>query len=152
MKEKYFEKIDRQGRELLQNIKKALPELKELYDDNSGRWQYEDPIYRFYHQSHKVYHLQGQTKKIAMKLRELAPEGITFNSFFEEILEEGGVDKKFEYEHNMEWLKHTRPIVEAFFHARFFLEMAVKYGEELKEFPISLPSGWAALLYFYNLR
>lgn len=41
---------------------------------------------------------------------------------------------------------------EAFFHARFFLKMAVKYGEELDEAPSTLPSGWAALLYLYNLR
>ena len=60
--------------------------------------------------------------------------------------------KKFNIDHNKEWLRHTRPIIEAFFHAKFFLEMAVKYGKELEECPEILPSGWAALLYFYNLR
>jgi len=30
--------------------------------------------------------------------------------------------------------------------------MAVKYGAELDEPPMPLPSGWAALLYLYNLR
>ena len=32
---------------------------------------------------------------------------------------------KFEDEHNKEWSKHTGPFVEAFFHARYFLEMAL---------------------------
>jgi hypothetical protein len=32
------------------------------------------------------------------------------------------------------------------------LEMAVKYGRELDEPTDSLPSGWAAFLYLYNLR
>jgi hypothetical protein len=30
--------------------------------------------------------------------------------------------------------------------------MAVKYGSELEEPPNPMPSGWAALLYLYNLR
>jgi hypothetical protein len=53
---------------------------------------------------------------------------------------------------NRVWDETTRPLVEAFFHARFFLEMAVKYADELNEPPSTLPSGWAALLYLYNAR
>ena len=45
-----------------------------------------------------------------------------------------------------------RRIAEAFFHAHYFLEMLVKYGNELKFPPNMLPSGWAAVLYLYNLR
>lgn len=42
-------------------------------------------------------------------------------------------------------------ILEAFFHARFFLEMAVRYAT-LPECPNPLPSGYAALLSLYGLR
>jgi hypothetical protein len=42
-------------------------------------------------------------------------------------------------------------MVEAFFHARFFLEMAVRYAH-LEQPPNPLPSGYAALLYLYDLR
>jgi hypothetical protein len=42
--------------------------------------------------------------------------------------------------------------LEAFFHARYVLEMAVKYGDDLDEPTNLLPSGWAGLLYLYNLR
>jgi hypothetical protein len=45
----------------------------------------------------------------------------------------------------------TRPIVEAFFHAGFFLEMAVRYAK-LETPPRPLPSGYAALLHLYQLR
>jgi hypothetical protein len=62
--------------ELLANIKSHLPELVALLQEMNSHWFYEDPIYRFYHQSFK-----------------------------------------------------------------FFLEMAVKYGQELEQAPNLLPSG-----------
>lgn len=71
---------------------------------------------------------------------------------FTEIYQAGTSGKRFEIEHNQQWTVHTRVFLEAFFHAKFFLEMAVKYGKELRASPISLPSGWAALLCLYDLR
>jgi hypothetical protein len=38
-------------------------------------------------------------------------------------------------------------MVEAFCHARYFVEMAVTYGQKLTAPPRLLPSGWAALLH-----
>lgn len=98
-----------------------------------------------------MYYIQSDTKKIVEVLKSLAPEGVTFNSWFEEIYKEG-TGKTFEMEHNKEWMKHTRPMVEAFFHANFFLKMALKCGKEMDTAPNMLPSDWAALLYFYELR
>jgi len=46
---------------------------------------------------------------------------------------------------------NAHPIVEAFFHARFMLEMAVRYSD-LDTPPQTLRSGWAALLYLFKLR
>ena len=48
------------------------------------------------------------------------------------------------------WTSHTRVFVEAFVHATFFFEMAVKYGKELQEIPNTLPFGWAALLCLFG--
>jgi hypothetical protein len=138
--------------QLLANIKSQLPELVTLLNEMNSHWCYEDPIYRFYHQSFKVYSLQSETKKIVEALKSVAPEGTTFCKEFEEIIQLGASGKKFETEHNQNWTAHTRVFVEAFFHARFFLEMAVKYGKELEKAPTLLPSGWAALLCLYNLR
>jgi hypothetical protein len=139
-------------RELLANIKSRLPELETLLQEMNSHWLYEDPIYRFYHQSFKVYSLQDETRRIVEALKSIAPKGTTFCKEFEEIFLAGVSGKKFEMEHNRNWTAHTRVFVEAFFHAKFFLEMAVKYGKELKDAPTSLPSGWAALLCLYNLR
>ena len=85
-------------------------------------------------------------------LQCIAPSGASNNPFFDEILQAGASGKQFEDAHNKDWTMNTRPFVEAFLHAKYFLEMAVKYGKELKEAPELLPSGWAGLLYFYNLR
>jgi len=135
---------------LLANLKASLPTLQELLDNCSSHWGYEDPIYRLYHQSWKVYGLQQTTVAIVAALQALAPER-PLNDWFAEIVQDG-TGKTFDREHNDRWLEVTRPIVEAFFHARYFLEMAVRYGKELQNPPRSLPSGWAAFLYLYELR
>jgi hypothetical protein len=135
---------------LFSNLKSALPELEKLLDEFSGDWGYEDPIYRFYHQSFKVYALGHATKRIVSALQALAPER-ELNEWFVRIVGEG-TNKTFDHEHNACWLEVTRPIVEAFFHARYFLEMAVVHGRQLTAPPRMLPSGWAALLYLYRLR
>jgi hypothetical protein len=138
--------------ELLANIQARWSELAELLEEINSHWVYEDLVYRFYHQSFKVYGLQAETGKIVEALRSVAPRGTTFSPMFEEIYRAGASGKQFEMAHNREWTAHTRVFLEAFFHARYFLEMAVKYGKELQAAPSMLPSGWAALLCLYNLR
>ena len=136
---------------LLATLKAQLPRLHELYATVQDRDGYEDPVYRFYHQSFKVYDLQNMTEEIVAALSALRPDpDRPLNEWFMTIIGEG-TGKIFEPTHNQRWLTETRPIVEAFFHARFFLEMAVKYGRGF-EGSWGLPSGWAALLYLYDLR
>ena len=62
------------------------------------------------------------------------------NPWFEEIVA-AGTGVEFDLSHNDDWLRHTRPIVEAFLHAKYFIEMVVKYGRELDSPPYMLPSG-----------
>jgi hypothetical protein len=138
--------------ELLANIQARWSELAELLEEMNSHSAYEDLVYRFYHQSFKVYWLQDQTKRIVEALRSVAPTGTTFSPMFEEIYQAGASGKQFDLEHNQQWTSHTRVFLEAFFHAKYFLEMAVKYGKELQAAPTMLPSGWAALLCLYNLR
>lgn len=137
---------------LLTNIKNRLPELESLLKEMNSHWFYEDPIYRFYHQSFKVYGIQGETKRIIEALKSIAPERRDFCVEFQEIINLGASGKRFRLSHNKNWTRHTRVFLEAFFHTKFFLEMAVKYGKELEEAPTILPSGWAALLCLYNIR
>jgi hypothetical protein len=115
---------------------------------------YEDRVYRFYHQSFKVFYVQQATLEIVETLKLLAPRkanSTALNPWFLDIVKDG-TGKTFKRSDNRHWQKVTRPILEAFFHARYFLEMIVKYGKELQVPPAMLPSGWAAVLYLYNLR
>ena len=142
----------RKDAELLANIQARWSELADLLEKISLDWVYEDLVYRFYHQSFKVYALQTETKRIVAALQSVAPRGTAFSPMFEEIYQAGASGKQFRTEHNQHWTEHTRAFLEAYFHAKFFLEMAVKYGKELRASPTTLPSGWAALLCLYGLR
>lgn len=133
---------------LLQSIKAHKPALQDLL--TSLDYDYRDRLYRFYHQSFKVFHLQGRTLEIVGALQALLPER-PLNSWFRRIVREG-TGKEFDWAMtNEEWLPETRPIVEAFLHARYFLEMAVTYAD-LEEAPSMMPSGWAAVLYLFDMR
>lgn len=134
---------------LLHSLQHSKVDLEKLLGQCNDHWGYEDPIYRFYHQSFKVYSLQTSTRTIVDKLQALVPER-PLNSWFVKIIE-SGTGKGFQFEDNARWLEVTRPIVEAFFHARYFLEMAVRYAD-VKTPPQTLPSGYAALLSLFGLR
>lgn len=140
----------KEAHDLLAAIKASMPRLQELLAESSSHWGYEDPVYRFYHHSWKVFYLQSTTEKIVDALAALAPTR-ELNERFRAIVADG-TGKEFAREDNQRWSEVTRPIVEAFFHARYFLEMAVKYGTELDNPPSLLPSGWASVLYLFNLR
>jgi hypothetical protein len=135
---------------LIDNIKTSLPELEGLLAASSDHWTYEDGIYRFYHQSFKVFRLQATTKRIVAALKALAPEA-PLNQWFMTIVGEG-TGKAFDISMNARWMEVTRPIVEAFFHARFMLEMVCRYARELEQPPGILPSGWATVLYLFDMR
>lgn len=138
-------------RQLLRRIKRDLISLTALADEVMGDWAEEDLVYRFWHQSFKVYWIQELTLRIVEALENLAPTGCKLDERFRLIIDEG-TGKSFEYEHDQRWLAETRPMLEAFWHAEYMLRMAIRYGKELDEAPSLLPSGWAALLYLYGIR
>jgi hypothetical protein len=135
---------------LLQNIKDRLGDFEILLDKYGNNFSYEDRMYRFYHHSFKVYVIQEWTEEIVQLLKEVSPHSMEelyrenrFSHFckeFDEIYHEG-TGWKFAQHHNSKWSKVTRPMLEAFFHAKYFLEMAVKYGKELDKAPQCMPSG-----------
>lgn len=136
--------------QLLTNLKLRMPELEKLLERARSHWEYEDYVYRFYHHSFKVFGVQSMTARIVDLLRQLLPD-VPMNADFLGIIA-AGTGLTFAPEMNATWTATTRPLLEAFFHARFMLEMAIKYGRELETPPQVMPSGWAALLYLYNLR
>ena len=94
---------------LLANLKEKLADLRTLLDQSSNHWGYEDPVYRFYHHSFKVFALQNLTEKIVAELRLLLPSR-SLNAQFLEIVGEGA-GKEFSPEMNATWNQHTRPIL-----------------------------------------
>jgi len=98
----------RQTREvaLLRAVQRELPLLSTLLEEVSSHWQYEDGVYRFYHQSFKVYVLQDATLRVVDALTSLSPPG-TLDARFLQIVADG-TGKTFEPEHNRRWLRHGR--------------------------------------------
>jgi hypothetical protein len=148
-------RLDQYAIAVLENIKKRMPLLEKLLNEMNDTWCYEDGMYRFYHQSFKVYALQTYTQEATHLFEEIGEaagiEQFSLNPYYRSIIGEGtGIT--FMMEHNNTWTQVTRPIVEAFLHARYFVEMHVKYGRELIKPPQWLPSGWAAVLYLYDIR
>jgi len=135
---------------LLRDIRAQMPDLRTLLENVDGHWGSEDLVYRFYHQSVKVYAIQDLTEQIVTALRGLLPDR-PLDGWFMEIIEEG-TGRNFEQSHNRDWPVHARPLPEAYWHARYMLGMVVRYGEQFETPPPELPSGWAAVLCLYRVR
>ncbi len=144
--------VFRQHNLLLQNIRANQKRIDELLNSARSRWGEEDMLYRFYHHSFKIYQVQEMTEEIVTLLRRLDPRPGTqaLNSYFEQIVKEG-TKKDWDRSHNSEWLIHTRPMLEAFYHSLKFIEHMDEYAE-MEEAPSMLPSGWGHILYLYDLR
>ncbi|VVB79523.1 Uncharacterised protein [uncultured archaeon] len=146
-----MESPEEKHRQLLGNIKGQLLTLERKLDFYS-RARFENYFYRAYYNSNEVYQVQRFTGDIVKTLRSLSPnKEKRLDSMFERLIIEG-TGKEFELEHNQRWFEEAFPMINAFMHSRYFLELAVKYGKELEKAPARIPSGWAALLCLYRLR
>ena len=140
----------RMDQRLLDAIKVHLPDLEQLA--TIVEYDYEDRMYRFYYQSLKVYELQGFTTQAVDLFQQIAQEVEgSLHPWFTTITAQGtGI--QFAMEHNQEWLTHTRPMVEAFLHAKYFVEMAITCTQTMDTVQPWLPLPWAAMLTLYNQR
>ena len=143
------EERGRLERLLLERLAIHSVELEKLIKVMGSHWNFEDHFYRYYHQSFKVYQTQETTTQAVKLLRQILPER-ELNSNFARIIQEGA-GKIFDLEHNSDWDSHTRPMLEAYAHSKFMIEMAARYAN-LKLPPQPMPSGYTALLYLYDLR
>ena len=135
---------------LLENIKQHKTEIQQLL----AVFHREEPdlVYRFYHQSYKVYMMIDIIKSANTLFDRLAPDPLPLNDWYN-LITNTAIEKKFDYaETNQKWLEETLPITQAFWHAKYFLEQMIVAANELECAPQMLPSGWAAVLYLYNLR
>lgn len=135
---------------LLANIKGRLPEIEKLLAD--FKLEEEDGVYRFYHQSFKTFHLQPFVRRARDLFVQIALDGAPLHAWFAAICEEA-LDHEFDPGRtNDNWQGEVRPLLESFWHCKYFLEQMLRYGRELAVAPQMLPSGWAAILCLYNMR
>ena len=74
-----------------------------------------------------------------------------FDPMFQRIIDDG-TGHEFHVDHNAEWDKRARPMLEAFWHAKHCLRMMIGAVKELDEAPNTLPSGWAGVLSVFRMR
>lgn len=109
-------------------------------------------VYRYYHQSFKVFMFKEIIQFTKKTFEDLSPDAKPLNDWFLAV-----VDYALEAEFNNEttnknWLLETRPILEALWHCKFFVEQMLSSADSLEEAPKMLPYDWAAVLYLYNIR
>lgn len=96
-----------------------------------------------------MYHVQESTEEIVTALARIAPDGRALHPIFIEIMR-SGTRREFTKEDNEHWVERAAPIVQAFLHAKFFLEMAVKCASS-PDPRRSVDSGWQALTELYRI-
>jgi hypothetical protein len=135
---------------LLLRIKAALPELEDaLFELEESE---EDGVYRYYHGSYKVFELLQDPVKEAFELiKKIGGEDDPPLDEYVKIVE-AGTAHSFRIETNENWAAETRPILEAFWHTKYFVSNMVKYGKKLEKVEMPLDYGMAAVLYLYELR
>ena len=83
---------------------------------------------------------------------KISPDGAPLHPWFAAVCE-SALDHEFDSGRtNDNWLGETRPLLESFWHCKYFLEQMLRYGRELETAPQMLPSGWAAIMCLYNMR
>jgi hypothetical protein len=74
--------------QLLSRLKERSSELNTLLAKMENHWGMEDGVYRFYHQSFKVYAVQELIEEAVELLQSLLP-GRPMNAWFRPIVSEG---------------------------------------------------------------
>ena len=124
-----MDKIDR----LLAETKAKIIEIENLkirFDAYE-----EDFVYRFYHQSFKLFYVKDLIRDARNLFEKIAPHGTELNPWFTHIVNDG-IEKEFELEKtNPNWLSETRPILEAYWHTRYFVNQLARFGRELDKCP-----------------
>jgi hypothetical protein len=105
---------------LLSRIKARLADIEVLLHDIADEWGEEDGVYRFYHQSYKVFErLQGITRDGFALITAIGGEEDPPCEWYSQIVREG-TEHDFNERTNKEWLQQTRPILEAFWQHEIF--------------------------------
>jgi hypothetical protein len=84
-------------------------------------------------------------------IKEIGGESDPPNFEYARIVE-AGTAHHFSATTDENWEVETKPILEAFWHTKYFINMMVKYGRELETVEMMVQPGMAAVLYLFELR
>jgi hypothetical protein len=134
---------------LFLRIKARLPELEDIAATLEEAE--EDGVYRFYHGSYKVFDLQDPVEAAFKLINEIGGE---FDPPYSEYVQifEAGTKRQFSATTNENWEAETKPILEAFWHTKYFIKMMVKYAKDFEKVEMPMQPGMAAVLYLFELR
>ena len=106
--ERLFQEKHSKANRLLANIKDQVERIRSVYD----HFEREEPdlVYRYYHQSYKVFIMAALIENADKLFKELAPEGVVVSDTYSEIAA-GGIGKKFHDETNANWQTETLPMM-----------------------------------------
>ena len=153
------EKREQMIQKLFKSIKDNKDIIHKLYESNCG-YVYEDMIYRFYHYSFKVFYLQAEINEIVEFLGKLNPienlidinPVLKLNKVFLGIVDCARKEGEFKLEYNNDFPSHARPIVEAYCHCKYFVDMLESIATKDESPDGMISSAFAAVLELYNLR
>jgi hypothetical protein len=115
-----------------------LKDLETLLQEVNNFWDYDDVMYRYYNKSSKTYYAQKITAKIVNMLRIINPyqQECKVDRNFLDIIDKGTI-KTFDVNKDDDWKSNSQYMLEAMFHAKYMLELAVKYGRKYKRYAIA---------------
>jgi len=145
-----FKKQHALAGQLLDNIKTHREKIANVL----AWFRKEEPdlVYRFYHQSFKVFIMTSLVNSADELFKSLSPDSRELDPWYVQITSTA-LSRKFEdSETNENWFEVTTPVLLAFWNSKYMLERMLVAADELAEPPTILPSGWAAVLYLYGLR
>lgn len=136
--------------ELVTNLTDQLPDLIALRD-RIAEWTDAKCVYRFLHQSFKVFEVQSATADIIAAFERLAPTGVPFSNDWARHILDAGVGHTFTLAANRDWLATTLPIVNGYQFARHLLDVTIDAADTATGEGL-LSQAWATVLYLYGLR
>jgi hypothetical protein len=135
---------------LFVRIKARLSDLEAMAEELEA--VEENGVYRFYHGSYKVFNMQEPIKEAFKLIEEIGGEDDPPH-FEYALLVKAGTENDFAGDRtNPNWDAEAKPILEAFWHTKYFITMMVKYGKKLEKVEPPLDYGMAAVLYLFELR
>jgi hypothetical protein len=138
--------------DLLARIKAHLPGLDEWMEDARDEWGVENAVYRFYHQSNKVFGYQSDIESGDKIIRSIGGESDPPTYWYRQIVA-AGTGRQMGETTNQNWFEETHAIVAALLHVAHLIALLARYGHEYDSVPENpIPVGWATLLELFELR